>query len=383
MKKPIFLFIGFLFLTGGIVMAQTPTNTQFPNPGFEKWTSHGKAGNVPNRWHTFDELKCDLSGVASIGCGTAKSNHHNDVSGFRGSHAVQLYCKTILGVPANGALSTGRTRVASTNARNAGNYNYLTAESGYEGGFPFYWAFVGCPDSVSFYYKTDFSSPDKPYLKVFTVTGMPFYDKASGELTPKSSIVGAADIRTLPQSSSWRRGKSKVTYTHPNNTDGNAGTLTRPSYMLASFSTSTVSGSGKNGDKMTIDEVFCIYDKGLSMLTIDGEEQLGLLAAFNAAEFATHEPMRTYNENGDPEALFNCGTCTSPYAASLADNKIPVVAAAPKSDLVSEFTVTQASEANGYKAAIHVRHNDNSTFDYYILFIPDNSSITLNNERAD
>ena len=383
MRKLLSLFIGFLFLMGGVVMAQTPTNTQFPNPGFEKWTSHGKAGNVPNRWHTFDELKCDLSGVASIGCGTAKSNHHNDVAGYRGSHAVQLYCKTILGVPANGALSTGRTRVASTNARNAGNYNYLTSESGYEGGFPFYWAFVGCPDSVSFYYKTDFSSSDKPYLKVFTVTGMPFYDKASGELTPRSSIVGAADIRTLPQSSSWRRGKSKVTYTHPNNTDGNANTLTRPSYMLASFSTSTVSGSGKNGDKMTIDEVYCIYDKGLSMLTIDGEEQPAMLDAFNAAEFATHEPMRTYNEYGDPEALFNCGASTFPCLMPVAGDKIPVVAAAPKSELISELTITQATVDNGYKATIHVRHNDNSTFDYYIQFISDNTNITLNDGISD
>ena len=382
MRKRIYFLSAYLLLAS-CLMAQTPVNTQFPNPGFEKWTAHGKAGSVPNRWHTFDELKCELSGVASLGCGTAKSNHHNDVSGYRGSHAIQLYCKTILGVSANGALSTGRTRVVSTNARHAGNYNYLTSESGYVGGFPFYWSFVGCPDSVSFYYKTEFSSSDKPYLKVFTVTGMPFYDKASGELTPKSLIVGAADIRTLPQSSTWRRGKSKVTYTHPHNTDGSTGTLARPSYMLASFSTSTVSGSGKNNDKMTIDELFCIYDKGLSMLTIDGEEQLGLLAAFNAAEFATHEPMRTYNEYGDPEALFNCGTCTCPYATSLAGNKIPVVEATPKSNLISEFTVTQASEANGYKATIHVRHNDNSTFDYYIQFTPDNSNITLNNERAD
>ena len=382
MKKRIYFLSAYLLLAS-CLMAQTPVNTQFPNPGFEKWTAHGKAGSVPNRWHTFDELKCELSGVASLGCGTAKSNHHNDMSGYRGSHSIQLYCKTILGVSANGALSTGRTRVVSTNARHAGNYNYLTNEEGYVGGFPFYWSFVGCPDSVSFYYKTDYTSSDKPYLKVFTVTGMPFYDKASGELTPKSLIVGAADIRTLPQSSTWRRGKSKVTYTHPHNTDGNTGTLARPSYMLASFSTSTVSGSGKNNDKMTIDELFCIYDKGLSMLTIDGEEQLGLLAAFNAAEFATHEPMRTYNEYGDPEALFNCGTCTCPYATSLAGNKIPVVEATPKSNLISEFTVTQASEANGYKATIHVRHNDNSTFDYYIQFTPDNSNITLNNERAD
>ena len=61
--KKFTIFCALLFLTAGAVNAQvTQTNTQFPNPGFEKWTNHGCStaqgtSEVPDNWHTFDEVK--------------------------------------------------------------------------------------------------------------------------------------------------------------------------------------------------------------------------------------------------------------------------------------------------------------------------------------
>ena len=64
--KKFTIFCALLFLTAGAVNAQTITqaNTQFPNPGFEKWTDHGCStaqgtSEVPDNWHTFDEVKYD------------------------------------------------------------------------------------------------------------------------------------------------------------------------------------------------------------------------------------------------------------------------------------------------------------------------------------
>ena len=159
MKKTLTFLSVLLLLMTSSLMAQTQTNTQFPNPGFEAWSTHSSASGtkaVPVHWHTFDEISCDLW----IGCGKAKTNHHNQKSGsgnvHSGTYAIELYCESILGQKANGALSTGRTHVGSTDADNSSNYNYATTESGYVNGYKFYWDFVGCPDNVSFYYKTNY-----------------------------------------------------------------------------------------------------------------------------------------------------------------------------------------------------------------------------------
>jgi len=385
MKKKLSFLFALLLLTAGVTMGQiTQTNTQFPNPGFEKWSSHS-GSNVPVHWHTFDEILCDLW----VGCGTASSNHHNQKSDadnvHSGSHAIELYCTSVLGAKANGALSTGRTHVGSMSAGNASNYNYATTESGYVNGYPFYWDFVGCPDSVSFYYKTNYSSSYPPYLKVFTITGMPFYDKANGDLDPTDYIVGSADITTLQQSTSWARAKYKVTYTHSDNTDNNYSTITRPSYMLASFSTSTVAGTGNANDKLTLDDLFCIYDKGLATLTISGASSTdnnNAKAHFNANEFLTHEPARTYDASGNP-SFDNSGTATWDYPTCISASSIPQITATPKSKLISVFQVTQANASNNYKATIYVKHNDNSTFYYYIQFkVAPTVTLSSNNDQA-
>lgn len=384
MKKTLTLLSAFLLLMTSSLMAQiTQTNTQFPNPGFEEWSTHGSS-EVPKHWHTFDEISCSLW----LGCSTASTNHHNKKSGstnvHSGTYAIELYCKSVLGKKANGALSTGRTHVGDTEAGSASNYNYATTESGYANGYKFYWDFVGCPDSVSFYYKTNFSSSDRPYLKVFTITGLPFYDKANGVLDPTNFIVGSADMTTLQQSSSWARAKYKVTYTHSHNTDDNYSTITRPSYMLASFSTSTVAGSGAANDQLILDDLFCIYDKSLKTLTISGTSDAVNNAAkahFNAKEFLTHEPARTYDADGNP-SFSNSDTAWWSYPTPIACNNIPTVTAVPKSKLVSEFTVTDASANNNYVATIFVKHNDNSTFYYYIKFTPDVPNVTVSASNA-
>jgi len=139
--------------------------------------------------------------------------------------------------------------------------------------------------------------------------------------------------------------------------------------MLASFSTSTVAGSGSENDKLSLDDLYCIYDKGLSSVSIGGTDNPTAKSVFNAAEFATHEPSRTYDDNGNP-SFNNSGTASYNYTASVcysSDNDFPQVAASPKSKLITGFTIVQASTANHY-ATITVTHNDNSTFIYTINF---------------
>ena len=189
-----------LFFMASIVNGQiTQTNTQFPNPGFEKWSNHsctviaGSTSEVPDNWHTFDEIKYDVTGLASLGEGTAKTTCHYKLSGNNAhggsgnslqiaSHNVDLIITTVL---ANGTITSGRTRVGSTSVSNYQNYNFsqLTLDPNESwpsyGNQRWYWDFIGCPDSMSFYYMTNWTSTSqKPLIKVYLHRGT-WYDHAS------------------------------------------------------------------------------------------------------------------------------------------------------------------------------------------------------------
>ena len=141
--------------------------------------------------------------------------------------------------------------------------------------------------------------------------------------------------------------------------------------MLASFSTDKTAGNSdqKDNDMLYLDELWCIYDKGLSSLSIGGSPNSTALNSFNTAENLTHEPARTYDASGNP-TFNNSGTASWNYTTSFcyaSDSDFPQVHAMPKSKLITNFVITQATAANPH-ATITVTHNDNSTFIYTINF---------------
>ena len=409
MKKTLTFLSVLLLLITNSLMAQTQTNTQFPNPGFEYWVEHpgaqpykgilglndyGYITDLPYNWHTFDEAYATITGS-----GTAVKTHHKQASGYKGSYSMSIYCATVLSIPANGAISTGQTRIGSTTAGNASNYNYTnpSQSSNYSTSGAMSWAFIGCPDSMSFYYKTSYTS-QQPLFKVFLHKGAgEFRDRANGTLySPEGTTLIGSSVDTFSTSSSWKRETWPFIYTRPGqggteyefegqtssiNSQGYYSSLNRPNYMLASFSTSKTAGTGGNGDHMEIDELWCIYDKGLASVSIGGTANNTAKNYFNGQEFLTHEPARSYDANGNP-SFNNSGSATWNYPTPIACNNIPQVTAMPKSKLITDFQITQATAANGYKATIYVKHNDNSTFYYYIQFTPNTPTVSVSSSAS-
>ena len=412
MKKQLTFLSTLLLLIASTTMGQiiTQTNTQFPNPGFEHWDNHSSAScageslfsscsypgynYVPTFWHTFDEINLS-AGNANHHKRYRSSNTSNPDGSYTvnpskvhsGDYSIGLIVHSILGVKANGTMTTGVTYVGNvTNASSPSNYNYdnnnNTSYTQFGNG-KFNFPFVGCPDSLSLYYQTNWTSSSvKPMIKVFGHQGLPFYDKANGDLDPTNKIIFQATPLFNTSNGSWSRGVSALTYNttdYAYNGDNNYNTLSRPEYLLASPSTSQSAGNGNTGDEFIMDDLYFIYDKGLASLTIGGTDANTALTVFNAAEWLTHEPSRTYDNLGNP-IFDNSGTSTWNYPTNISCTNIPQVTATPKSKLISEFTITQASAENGFKATIHVKHNDYSTFDYYIQFTaPEPPTITLNN----
>ncbi len=391
--KKFTIFCALLFLTAGAVNAQiTQANTQFPNPGFEHWDYHSNAScageswlsscsytdvkYVPTFWHTFDEI--------NISAGSA--NHHNRYNStsnpnkvHSGNYSIGLVVHSILGVKANGTMTTGVTYVGNMlNAGSDENYNYdNNNNTNYPnfGNGKFHFVFKGCPDSLSLYYQTSWtSSTVKPMIKVYGHQGLPFYDKANGDLEPTNNIIFEATPHFPTSQNTWARGTSKLNYNttnFPYNGDNTytPSSISRPEYLLASPSTSQSAGSGQAGQEFIMDDLYFIYDKGLSSVSIGGTASSAALSTFNAAEWLTHEPARTYDANGNP-SFNNSGTASWNYTTSFCyatNADFPQVAATPKSQLITGFTVTQATVANPH-ATITVTHNDNSTFTYTINF---------------
>ena len=243
---------------------------------------------------------------------------------------------------------------------------------------------------MSFYYRTNWTDADKkPLIKVYLHQGE-WYDHANkvvnehgdsstNHITHPNLIAYCQT--TFAPSDDWKRFAGKfIQYgNRSENTDNIYSTIVRPQYILASFSTNENAGEGSTSDRLSIDDLWCIYDKGLASVSIGGTANSAALNTFNDAEYATHEPSRTYDDAGNP-IFNNSGTATWTYPTPISCNNIPQISATPRSKLISQFTVMQAVPQNGYKATIYVKHNDNSEFYYYIQFTPALPNITLNNE---
>lgn len=314
---------------------------QFPNPDFENWSKvTGKGGDVPADWHTFSVMKCDLPWYAAIGCPVAKNNHSNRVQGVSG-YAVELFPKTIAGVLANGALTTGQTRVKEMDPGHRDNYNF--DPEGYR------WKFNGRPDSIAFYAKSNGGMEGKAFFKVFLHDDKTFIDRSTDEV--EGTAYGTMIIAFHPVST-WKRFSKVVTYK----------STKTPQLLLGSFSTNRKAGEGSAKDRLALDKLRCIYDKQLSLLEIDGVSQEEMLRLFNDAELATHDGL---TDDGS-----NSGVCALDYPLGVTEwacGIFPVVNAAAKSKLVLDCAVQQATRENPV-ATITVTHNDGSTFAYKVNF---------------
>jgi hypothetical protein len=144
---------------------------------------------------------------------------------------------------------------------------------------------------------------------------------------------------------------------------------------MISFSTNEASKEGNANEKLDIDMLRMIYDKGLSSLTLNGNENDTLRNAYNSAEFATHSGLTGSGANsGHMHSNYTSLVCYS------SDADFPQVSAIAKSKHILNCKVIQATTTNHY-AIIKVKHNDNSTFTDTIFFTNAHPkpSLTLNN----
>ncbi len=382
MKKKLSFLSVLLFLTISIFAQGI---YQFPNADLEYWRTgqystgsiiaggtfnleqDGYQGHaVPSDWHSFND--------ASTGTfyKSAKKNHSNRITGYGNTgYAMEIFAATIMGYIANGAFSTGQTVVNSADDNTTNNY--VISKNGFR------WDFEGIPDSLSFYARQGDATNllGQSIVKVFLHTSDEFRDNSSTSTPTTGTWIGHCVHRfSMSGNRVWTRVAAPFTYKYKSgdvtrsgghqdttlNTDNNLSTYKRPSYLLASFSTNKTAKEGNENEKLDVDMLRMIYDKGLSSLKIDGAEKSTLRNEYNSAEYATHGGLTGSGTNsGHTHSNYTQLVCYS------TDADFPQVSATAKSEHILSCEVTQATTTNHY-AIIKVKHNDNSTFTDTIFF---------------
>ena len=246
------VFAAALLIAGACCMAQY----QLPNPGFEQWDGTSSTAE-PTHWNSFASSEGSFASLAS-----APHHYHRNGGrpGSQGSSYLTIYTKSIVGVKANGNMTTGRIHAGSMSASSSDNYNY-TQRSNSAHCQPF----TGTPDSmvvwVSFYAGSSSSHAQvTAYLHGDNDFKSPNQENDPSLYCAKAT---AAFTRTTSSANSMQWQQIKVPFVY----DGNAS----PAYMLINLTTNSSPGNGDANDSLSIDDIEFIYSSWLKEISVDGE----------------------------------------------------------------------------------------------------------------
>ncbi len=259
----------FTFFTAiiAIFALAIPQNTysqvyQFENPGFEQWD--GGNNDEPTGWNSYPSANCTMW----VGCGTAKEKRHERSTevrpGSTGQYSCLIYAKSVLGVVANGALTSGQMQLVSLNTSSAANGN-RTIQSNND----FNHRLNAKPDSIVFWAKVvNASNASQACCHLYIHDNFDLQDPLGGneDANYKSHIIGMVPSYNFTNNgSTWQRHSAPIRY------DGDTCRSTNdPEYILITFSTNYLAMQGANNDKLYIDDIELIYNANLSSITVNG-----------------------------------------------------------------------------------------------------------------
>lgn len=316
MKKTIL----FTFILCSLQFAAAQGVYQFVDPGFERYTADGEPGNG---WNSFSSATGKLSSMK----GQSPSPKHVSPGANGTNHAVKIWSKSILGVKANGNLTTGIINMGSATPSSASNYNYTKRSDSSHS-----LQFSGRPDAVTFYARfTSGGSPNGRGQFIIHDGDVDYQDPEVSSQT--ANRVGKATV-LVPASSDWVQYTGEFTY-------DKARTATQ--YLLASFTTNPTPG-GSAGDYLDIDEINFIYYHELTSLTYDGR----------SIDLAAAQSVNGYN------------LAPTTYDAAKLSYAIKGVAATAETDYQAlSGTLTITVKGDDFTA------NPNSKTIYTLFFAPD------------
>ncbi len=235
---------------------------QIPNSGFEDFRKYSGDIYEPLRWHSF----ANAGGAwASMVSGMAHTFVSDDVRpGSAGSKSLSLKATSIIGIIANGTVTTGRMNAGSYKAKDPSNHAELDAsKTELDGnGNPFYINMEGRPDSLAVWVKFSQGKANAahPYATVSAYITDGTYFQDPQDKTYTNVMAKAQDNTIATTNGEWKRIVIPFTYVDDN---------VNGKYILVTISTNADPGEGSDGDEILIDDFELIYDAELTNVTLE------------------------------------------------------------------------------------------------------------------
>lgn len=237
----------------GVNVALTSRPTSLYGGDFENWHKASDA-DEPNGWHT---IKSGTGNFAAFG--KACTAISDDVpTGSTGNKSAKISSSSIIGISANGTITTGRMNVGAFTATDPANNVYVNWEDeALDGnGDPFHNKMVGKPSSITLWYKFKNGKDNtKPALVRAIVLGNGYYQDPAPAGTEYDNVVAIAE-KTLTATDEW----TKVTI--PFDYATYAANEAEPMTCLVTCNTCNEAGGGSKDSEDT--DILCVDDMTLN-----------------------------------------------------------------------------------------------------------------------
>lgn len=245
---------------GQVIDVTFGSGYQIPNSGFESFHKYNKI-DEPLRWHSFATAGGKYAGAVN---GTAHTFISEDKRpGSAGNFSLSVKATSIIGIIANGTVTTGRMIAGAMNATNAANHAELDmSNTELDGnGNPYYVDMVGHPDSLAVWIKFSQGKANvsHPYATVSAYITDGTYFQDPQDKTYKNVMAKAINNTITTTGGEWKRIAIPFTYVD-DNVQGKA--------ILVTISTNADAGQGSNSDEIIIDDFELIYDAELTDYSI-------------------------------------------------------------------------------------------------------------------
>lgn len=248
---------------GQLIQVAVGEGYQMPNPSFELWHPSDETHVEPDGWHSFETATGALAAFGGHHLTKSKNAH-------TGESCARIYSSSILGIVANGTMTTGRLNADAMIATDPANNAYLdTSMPELDGaGKPFYIPLYSRPDSIAVWvrFRQGSVNPEHPYANISAVItdGTYYQDPEDKEYT--NVVAKAKNDKIATTDGEWVRVTAPFVYTE---------NAVEPKAILVTISTNADAGQGSDGDEVLVDDIELIYNAKVTGLKINGQDVPG------------------------------------------------------------------------------------------------------------
>lgn len=224
--------------------------TQIGNGDFEDWRGATSSNNAPDNWNSFQTAEGNFASFVKAQQVAMKEGGR---PGSNGKYYVDIYSRSVIGVPAQGNLTLGCINAGATSAADKNNYNFSKVADAKKSE-----TIDAIPTAIKAWVKfvPGKANADYPYARIAATIHDEYnyitYGQASDDTEANKSHALAQAEQNF-EACDWTELTIPFTLTNNAVVDGQL-------YIIFNASTNASPGKGQDGDHLYIDDIELVYD---------------------------------------------------------------------------------------------------------------------------